>query len=166
MSDPSDWPLLHLSASSDLALREAYRAVYLSEYVRADVRNWNGERVRFNAPTFNHAFSEASSYKTSLGVHDVPFSIVRAERIRWIKLALAGSGADIDVIAQMRTDNRGRAQRRRTLIVVQKCYVVVLELQQSPPDFSYDFITAFPADDDYLRKIRAAGPTTERRRQK
>ena len=66
----------------------------------------------------------------------------------------------------MRTDNRGRAKRRRTLIVVQKCYVVVLEMQQSPPDFSYDFITAFSADDDYLRKIRGAGPTTERRRQK
>ena len=92
MVDPG-WPLCVIDEEDEARLVAAYRRIYLDEYVRADVRDWAGRRVRFHAPSFGHAFSEASNYRLSAGVHDVPLSPKRLHRIRWIKLALAGACA-------------------------------------------------------------------------
>lgn len=160
MVDPG-WPLC-VFPDDDRRLFAAYRQVYLDEYVHADVRDWAGRRVRFHAPSFEHAFSEATNYRLSAGVHDVPLSEKRLQRIHWIKLALGGAGVQIEVLAQTRQDSRGRMKRRRSLIVLDNRYVVVLE----PSDevgFAFMFITAFPADQSYLDRIRRGATVLERR---
>jgi len=159
--DPG-WPLCVIDEEDEARLVAAYRRIYLDEYVRADVRDWAGRRVRFHAPSFGHAFSEASNYRLSAGVHDVPLSPKRLHRIRWIKLALAGAGVQIEVLAQMRQDSRGRMKRRRSLIVLDNRYVVALEPSEED-GFAFVFITAFPADQSYLDKIRRGATVLERR---
>ncbi len=161
MVDPG-WPLCVIDEEDEARLVAAYRRIYLDEYVRADVRDWAGRRVRFHAPSFGHAFSEASNYRLSAGVHDVPLSPKRLHRIRWIKLALAGAGVQIEVLAQMRQDSRGRMKRRRSLIVLDNRYVVALEPSEED-GFAFVFITAFPADQSYLDKIRRGATVLERR---
>jgi len=159
--DPG-WPLCVINEKEEGRLFAAYRQIYLEEYVRADVRDWAGRRVRFHGPSFGHAFSEASNYRLSAGVHDVPLSLKRLQRIRWIKLALSGDGVQIEVLAQTRQDNRGRMKRRRSLIVLDNRYVVVLE-PSDEDGFAFVFITAFPADQSYLDRIRRGATVMERR---
>lgn len=161
MVDPA-WPLCVINEREEGRLFAAYRQIYLEEYVRADVRDWAGRRVRFHGPSFGHAFSEASNYRLSAGVHDVPLSLKRLQRIRWIKLALSGDGVQIEVLAQTRQDNRGRMKRRRSLIVLDNRYVVVLE-PSDEDGFAFVFITAFPADQSYLDRIRRGATVMERR---
>lgn len=161
MVDPG-WPLCLIEEEDQGRLIVAYRQIYLDEYVRAEVRDWADRRVRFHAPSFEHAFSEASNYRLSAGVHDVPLSPKRMQRIRWIKLALAGNGVQIEVLAQTRQDNRGRMKRRRSLIVLDNRYVVVLEPCEED-GFAFVFITAFPADQSYLDRIRRGATVLERR---
>ena len=161
MVDPG-WPLCVIDEEDEARLVAAYRRIYLDEYVRADVRDWAGRRVRFHAPSFGHAFSEASNYRLSAGVHDVPLSPKRLHRIRWIKLALAGACVQIEVLEQMRQDSRGRMKRRRSLIVLDNRYVVALEPSEED-GFAFVFITAFPADQSYLDKIRRGATVLERR---
>jgi len=159
--DPG-WPLCVIEEEDEDRLIAAYRQIYLDEYVRADVRDWANRRGRFHAPSFGHAFSEASNYRLSAGVHDVPMSPKRLQRIRWIKLALAGAGVQIEVLAQTRQDSRGRMKRRRSLIVLDNRYVVVLEPSEEE-GFAFVFITAFPADQSYLDRIRRGATVLERR---
>lgn len=162
--DPG-WALCVLQIDDEVKLQAAYRQIYVDEYVRADVRDWAGRRVRFHGPSFGHAFSEASNYRLSSGIHDVPLSLTRLQRIRWIKLALAGEGVRIEVLAQTRQDSRGRMKRRRSLVVLDNRYVVVLEpCEDEGHDFV--FITAFPADQSYLDRIRRGANVIERRAQK
>jgi len=159
--DPG-WPLCVVDEEDEDRLVAVYRQIYLDEYVHADVRDWAGRRVRFHAPNFWHAFSEASNYRASAGVHDVPLSLKRLQRIRWIKLALSGDGVQIEVLAQTRQDNRGRMKRRRSLIVLDNRYVVVLE-PSDEDGFAFVFITAFPANQSYLDRIRRGATVMERR---
>lgn len=159
------WPLCVLEFDDAFALRDAYFAIYQSEYVNAEVRDWAGRRVRFHAPTFEHAFSEAANYRLSAGIHDAGFSLRRARRIRWIKWTLEGNGVEIEVLAQTRQDSRGRLQRRRTVVVLDSRYVVVLE-PCTDEGYAFTFVTAFPADQAYLDKIRRGGQVIERRRPK
>lgn len=164
MVDPG-WALCAFQIDDEVKLQAAYRQIYVDEYVRAEVRDWNGRRVRFHGPSFGHAFSEATNYRLSSGVHDVPLSLARLQRIRWIKLALAGEGVRIEVLAQTRKDSRGRMKRRRSLIVLDNRYVVVLEPSEEV-GFDFLFITAFPADQSYLDRIRRGATVLERRSQK
>lgn len=164
--DPG-WPLCELVAQSDAECWARYRQIYLEEYVHAEVRDWAGRRVVFHAPTFEHAFSEATNYRLSAGVHDVPLSAARLQRIWWIKWALAGEGVNIEVIAQTRKDSRGRNRKRRTVVVLDNRYVVVLEPCPSAEDRNQlMFITAFPADQAYLDRVRRGAQVVERRAQK
>ena len=160
MVDPG-WALCVLPDDDAGRLFAAYRQIYLDEYVRADVRDWAGRRVRFHAPSFGHAFSEATNYRLSSGVHDVPLSLKRLQRIHWIKLALTGAGVQVEVLAQTRQDSRGRMKRRRSLIVLDNRYVVVLEPSEEE-GFAFLFITAFPADQSYLDRIRRGATVLER----
>lgn len=149
------WPLLELEANSETALQEAYRRVYVETYVQGDIKDWAGRRVRFHYNTFDHAFSESRNYRTSAGVHEVPFSLARAKRMLWIREALACSGGTIEVRGQVRQDSRGRSRRRRTLIVVEERYVVVLQpSERRGQDEGLEFVTAFNADRAFLDKIR------------
>lgn len=153
MADGPVWELCEPEADDDDALREAYRDIYMREYVNADVRDWRGRRVLFHRFTFEHAFSGATNYRTAAGVHDVELSLSRARRIYWIKKALAAEDVDVDVIGQTRQDSRGRPRLRRTLIVLDNRYVVVLQLAKRD-GFDFEFVTAFVASVAYLQEIR------------
>jgi hypothetical protein len=152
------WPFLRLQAATDEALVEAYRRVYIETYVRTsdgkgvELFDWMGNKVLFNPRTFDHAFSESTDYRFGGGSHDVPFSKRRARCILWIKEVLAASKGCIERRHQLRQDSRGRRKKRRILIVVEERYVVVLEEREEQKVL--EFITAFPADESYLKKIR------------
>jgi hypothetical protein len=152
------WPLLRLEAATDEELVEAYRQVYIETYVKtADGKNielydWQGNKIIFKAGTFNHAFSESTNYRFGSGVHDVPFSKRRSRYMLWIKEVITATKGCIERRHQFRTDSRGRLKKRRVLIVVEERYVVVLEERSQPKEL--EFITAFPADEQYLRRIR------------
>ena len=152
------WPFLRLRAPTDDALVKAYRRVYIETYVRTndgravEIFDWMGNRVLFNPRTFGHAFSESRDYRFGGGHHDIPFSKKRARCILWIKEVLAASKGCIERRHQYRKDSRGRNKKRRVLIVVEERYVVVLEERKEPK--LLEFITAFPADESYLQKIR------------
>jgi len=151
------WPYLRLKADTDEALFEAYRQVYIESYVRnsdgkeVDIFDWMGNRVLFNPRTFDHAFSESTDYRFSNCDHDVPFSKKRARCVLWIKEVLTASKGTIERRSEYRKDSRGRLKKRRVLILVEDSYVVVLE-EREPK--LLEFITAFPADQNYLGKIR------------
>lgn len=154
------WPLLRLSAENDDALKEAYRQVYIAEYVLQEHFDWLGNRVRFHAPTFDHAFSESSNYLNGLGTHDIPFSKRRARQILWIKEVLKGT-VKIERRHQVRKDTRQRDVKRRSLIVVDERYVVVLQETKNMGEL--EFVTAFSADEKYLVKLRGMSALIETR---
>lgn len=154
-------PLLRLKAASLEELIEQYRQVYLKTYVGLPneppvvIRNWHGERVLFHAPTFDHAFTESGNYRLSAGVHD-RFSLPRARRILWIREVLGATAGTIERRLERRLDSRGRPRKRRSLLVVEERYLVVLQettgarRKQAP----LEFVTAFPADASYLARLR------------
>ncbi len=152
------WPLLRLKAVNEEELIDKYRQVFVENYVRSadgeeiEIYDWHGNRVKFDERNFRHAFSESSDYRFGGGFHDKPFSKKRARCILWIKEVLAVSKGTVDRLHQIRQDSRGRTKKRRTLIVVEERYVVVLEESQKGGEMH--FITAFPTDAQYLAKIR------------
>jgi hypothetical protein len=89
----------------------------------------------------------------------------RAKRIYWIKKALAAEDVNVDVIGQTRQDSRGRPRRRRTLVVLENRYVVVLQLSQRE-GYDFEFVTAFVASVAYLQEIRRGCNVVEKRRPK
>lgn len=160
------WPLLRLQADTEEELIAAYRQVYLESYVcRPDgtpvaLCDWNGTAVRFSGhpKVFEHAFSESSNYRRQKD-HDVLFSKRRARCLLWIKEVLRGDGCTLELRIQTRPDSRGRPKKRRSLIVVEEKYVVVLEENQKVG--CLEFVTAFPADDIYLKKLRKESQLVE-----
>ncbi len=151
------WPLVRLEATTEEELIEAYRKLYLETYVKSGGKkqehfDWHGNRVYFSPLTFDHAFSESSDYRFGSGVHNVSFSKRRARCILWIKEVLIASKGTIEVLQQFRKDSRNRPKKRRVLLVIEEKYVVVLEVRSNHREL--DFISAFPADEGYLKKIR------------
>ena len=159
------WPLLRLKADTEAELKEKYRKVYLETYVRdaqggeIKIYDWRGHRVWFHAGTFDHAFSESSSYRFGDGTHDLPFSKRRARCILWIKEVLMATRGTIECRQQFRRNSRGKARKRRVLLVVQEKYVVVLQARDKINDM--DFVTAFIADTGYINKIKREGGWVE-----
>lgn len=90
------------------------------------------------------------------------------EKSNWIGKALVFPWALLpQVIAQTRKDSRGRSRKRRTVVVLDNRYVVVLEPCPSAEDRNQlMFITAFPADQAYLDRVRRGAQVVERRAQK
>ena len=152
------WPLLRLKAASDNALIKAYRQVFLETYVKTrdgeaiEIHDWLGNKVIFRPKSFDHAFSESTDYRFGSGIHDVLFSKKRARCVLWIKEVLMASKGTIERRQQYRRDSRGRFKKRRVLVVVEERYVVVLDEQKEQK--TLEFISAFPADERYLDKMR------------
>ena len=153
------WPFLRLKADSEDELKEWYREIYLETYVRdaegkeIEIYDWHGTKVHFSAGAFNHAFSESSNYRFGDGSHDVIFSKRRARCVLWIKEVLSGSAGTVERWNQMRKDSRGRPKQRRVLLVVEECYIVVLQVRDK--DRGLEFITAFTADEGYIKTMKA-----------
>ncbi|MCP5162423.1 MAG: hypothetical protein H6999_01760 [Hahellaceae bacterium] len=153
------WPQLRLKAASEAELVEKYRSVYLETYVYDETGNqrlftdWCGVTYQFSAHAFDHAFSESTNYRTSAGIHDGGFSKPRARRMLWIKEVLALTAGTIQRYSQSRQTDRGKTAKRRTLVVVEEKYVVVFDDPRKAGE-PYRFVTAFPADQSYMERIK------------
>lgn len=123
-------PLLTLTAESD------YRMHFVNVYCRAPVFTFDGLIVRFRKDDFNHCFFE-STQRNRIKDH---FSTVRAERMDWIKAALADPNAD-RFVGWDRDTRQYRKDRRVTLVCGD--YVVVIALVDAQ---RARFITAYVAD--------------------
>lgn len=162
------WPQLRLSADSEEELIEKYRQVYLEMYVWDEHGNkrtftgWDGDCYQFGAHAFDHAFSETSKGYRTGGLHD-RFSRKRARRILWIREVLKASAGTIQRYSQTRRTDRGRQTRRRTLVVIEERYVVVFDDPRSVGK-AYQFVTAFPADANYLANLKRGSFLAETKR--
>lgn len=162
------WPFLLFEGLADDALIEAYRKTYLETYVYAPdgskriFQDWTNAEVVFSAHVFTHAFSSTSGFREGLD-HDT-FSVSRAKRMLWIKEVLAGNKGTLERYNQLRTDSRGRKKKRRTLVVCEERYIVVLDNPEKPGK-PYQFVTAFASSDhDYVTKCRQSGALMETRK--
>ncbi len=163
------WPQLRLKADTEEELIEKYRQVYLETYVEDEFgrkrtfTDWCGATYQFGVHAFEHAFTESTDYRTSAGIHDGGFSKRRARRILWIKEVLALTAGTIQRYSQTRQTDRGRTAKRRTLVVVEERYVVVFNDPQKRGGH-HQFVTAFPADRNYLVKIKRESFLVETRK--
>ena len=123
-------PLLKLATEAD------YRRYFENTYCHRTITTFDGIIVRFRKHNFDHCFFEPSHRDT---VKD-KFSTLRAERMDWIKAALADP----------MSERYGGWNRRkkcydhtRRVTVVMGNYVVVIALTGTR---TADFITAYAAD--------------------
>lgn len=165
------WPQLRLKADTDEELIKMYREVYIETYVYDEHGNqrvftdWTGVKYQFSPYAFEHAFTESKNYKTSVGIHDGGFSKKRARRILWIKEVLSLSAGTVQRFSQTRRTDRGKSAKRRTLVVIEESYVIVFNDPNSP-NKAHQFVTAFPADKQYLEKIKRESFLVETRKAK
>jgi hypothetical protein len=159
------WPFLLFQGLADDELIEAYRQVYLETYVykpdgsKRIFQDWTKAQVNFSAHAFKHAFSSTSGFREGLD-HDA-FSVSRAKRMLWIKEVLAGKKGTVQRYNQLKTDSRGRAKKRRTFVVCEERYIVVLD-NPDKPGKPFQFVTAFASSDhDYLTRCKEAGALIE-----
>lgn len=150
------WPQLRLKADTDEALVELYRQVYLETYVFDEQGNqrifedWTGVKITFAKGAFDHAFSKAKNYREGLGIHDAGFAENRARRILWIAEVLKASAGNIQRYSQTVKDSRGREKKRRTYVVLEESYVIVLDDPRNINE-PYKFVTAIPATPEYIK---------------
>jgi hypothetical protein len=123
-------PLLRLATEAD------YRKHFENSYCRGVITTFDGIAVRFRKQNFDHCFFESSHRDR---VKD-KFSTRRAERLDWIKVALADPTSE-RYWGWDRQNKRYDYSRRVT--VVMGNYVVVIVLKG---DKTADFVTAYVAD--------------------
>jgi hypothetical protein len=126
-----DYPPL-LSLPSE----EVYRQHYEKVYCRETIRTFDGIEVRFSISRFSHCFFESTKRNK---VKDY-FSIKRAERMDWIKVALQDSEAER---YQGWDKSRKRYDKSRRVTIVMGNYVIVIALTSAT---AAKFITAYVAD--------------------
>ena len=149
------WPQLRLDGDTEEEIVAKYRQVYIDTYVLDEdgkqrvFTDWNGTTITFAAGAFDHAFSKASNYRDGVGIHDAGFAPERARRILWIAEVLKASAGTIQRYTQTVINSRGHQKKRRTYVVVEESYVVVLDDPRKPGD-SYKFVTAIPANKGYI----------------
>jgi hypothetical protein len=140
------------------ALVARYREVYLSHYVKDPDGNpkiwtdWTGAQVKFSSFRFDHAFTDTQNYRQ--GLDHEHFSIERAKRMLWIEQVLCASAGTIYRFGSSRRSDRGQTLKRRTFLVNEENYLVVLNdpaTQEKP----FEFLTAYAIRDlDYLKKLK------------
>ncbi len=104
-----------------LADEAAYRAQFIADYCGAPVMTHDGIPVYFDRTKFNHAFFE------SVNVPDDTFSLVRAERMGWIKLTLQDATADRFQGWNKKTKSY---EPHRRVEVVHENFVTVLQISR------------------------------------
>ena len=104
------------------------------------------DQLRFRKSDFDHAFFESKNAK------DDTFSMLRAERMDWIKTALKDPNSDRFVGWNNRLK---RYDNRRRVTVALRNYVVIMGFTNKGAGF---FITAFVADSDRTLSLIRKGP--------
>jgi len=125
---------------------EEYRRHFERIYCNGPVVTFDDIPVRFRKKDFDHAFFESRQAK------DDTFSIIRAERIDWIKAALQDPCSE----RYVGWDNKQKGyDRKRRVTLVMENYVVVIALTAAGAGI---FITAFVADSEKTLKLIRQGP--------
>ena len=132
-------PLLILTSSDE------YRRYFEEHYCNQKIHTFDKIRVLFPKSAFDHAFYQSSNRKEQK--KDI-FSQNRAQRMPWIKVALADASAEL----YFGWDNKRKCvvTDRRVAIIVRD-YVVIIKKKDAYRSF---FISAFIADQQALNKIR------------
>ena len=132
-------PLLMLSSEND------YLKYFEENYCQQKIFTFDKIRVMFPKGAFNHAFFKRSSRRQNK--KDI-FAEERAQRMPWIKVALADATAEL----YCGWDNkRKRVVENRRVCIVVRDYVVIIQMRDKGKAF---FISAFIADQQALNKIR------------
>lgn len=126
---------------------EEYRRHYERMYCRGCIKTFDGIRVYFAKQKFDHAFFES---KNRDGRKD-DFSIIRAQRIDWIKATLENPKATIYDGWDKR--NRRYDGTRRVSIVYENFVVVIALSLKRDGALKGNFITCYQADNS-IDKIR------------
>lgn len=140
------------------ALVAKYREVYLNHYVRNENgsqkiwNDWTGAQVKFSSFRFDHAFTDTQNYRQ--GLDHEHFSIERAKRMLWIEQVLCASAGTIYRFGSSRRSDRGQTLKRRTFLVNEENYLVVLN-DPATLEKPFEFLTAYAIRDlDYLKKLK------------
>ena len=125
---------------------QEYRQHFEDVYCKQPLLTFDGIPVRFRKSDFDHAFFESKNAK------DDTFSMLRAERMDWIKTALKDPNSDRFVGWNNRLK---RYDNRRRVTVALRNYVVIMGFTNKGAGF---FITAFVADSDRTLSLIRKGP--------
>jgi hypothetical protein len=122
-----------------------YRAHFERIYCQGPITTFDGIAVRFRKSSFGHCF-----YESTKRTHEKDkFSVVRAERIDWIRTALLDPDAEL-YIGWDGKNKRFSRSRRVTLVAGN--YLVVIRLNGPK---TAQFVTAYVADSpSTLEKIK------------
>lgn len=165
------WPFLIFEGLEGDALVAQYREIYLNHYVRnADGTSkiwtdWTGSQIKFSSFIFDHAFTDTKSFRQ--GLNHENFSLERAKRMLWIEEVLKASAGTIYRYSSTRQSDRGKTQKRRTFLVNEENYLVVLNnpAKEGKP---YEFLTAYAIQDmdhiAYLKQTSALMETKKGRK--
>lgn len=132
---------------------EEYRLHYERVYCRQAYYTFDGLRVYFPEYQFDHAFFESANRQKR---DKSTFSVQRAQRIDWIKAAIADAKAEL--YEGWDRDRKKYVQNRRVVLIFGN-YVVILRMQKKGR--SAVFVTAYVADNATITKIRT-GPKWSR----
>ncbi len=121
-----------------------YRKHFELVYCQGPLPTFDGIQVRFRKVQFDHAFFESSSSKAK----DDVFSMERAKRMDWVKIALADASADLRVGYNKRL--RRPATDRRVAIIKGNFVVIIRIIGEEKAEF----VTCFVASIWTLQKIR------------
>lgn len=126
-----------------------YRAHYKRVYCRGYIQTFDGIRVFFGADKFGHMFYESTARD---GRKDV-FSLVRAQRIDWIKSTLEHPNADL--YEGWDKSVRQHDPTRRVAVVYEDFVVVVTMGLKLDGSLKANFVTCYQADNS-IGKIRTS----------
>jgi len=124
-----------------------YKIHFEETYCKTPTLTFDGIKVFFSKNNFEHAFYESSDRRGSKDI----FSIIRAQRIDWIKKTLENASASI----YQGWDKKKKVYMpHRRVSVVYEDFVVIISLSLNKTgDLKGKFITCYQADNS-IGKIR------------
>lgn len=129
---------------------------FKKEYCLREVETFDGIRVYFREKRFNHAFYESSKKDGGKGA----FSLVRAQRVDWIRITLESSKSEM---FQGWDSAKKRYDPCRRVSVLYEDFIVVIEMRlKKTGELKAEFITCFQADNS-IEKIRRSPKRTKQR---
>ncbi|MFZ2323655.1 MAG: hypothetical protein WAV89_08165 [Ignavibacteriaceae bacterium] len=118
---------------------DEYRQIFIETYCdhKKPIYTFDNIHVRFFPDMFDHSFYESANWKAK---DKSVFSLVRAEKILWIKDALQDNSAKLKIGWDSSSKNYDKSRR---VAIVKNNYVVIIWLKNEK---EAKFITAFEAD--------------------